>query len=387
MEMKKAARWGVMVILGASLTFGLTQCNKEAETVAKDAYRISGTVTNTVSGGKAVLKQIIDGGLKATDSVEIDKEGKFTLQGKLPQAGPAIYVLNVNNLQDGLVILDSGSTLQAQFDGKNPEAVPVIKGSPAMDRMNKVDELAAQAATKREDLNRIFYANQARANDKTLLDSLRDADAKIGADLANTMKGLIREWGADIVSLQAVRFLDANADIDFLDSLARQYKVARKGEMQGVTEFVDMVSRLAKVRAGAMAPAIDLPTPEGGQKSLASLKGQVVLVDFWASWCGPCRRENPNVVKLYNQYKAQGFTVLGVSLDDDKNKWVEAIKKDGLAWHHVSELKRWESAVAQDWQVSQIPTSFLIDREGKIAARDLHGEELVDKVEELLAKK
>jgi thiol-disulfide isomerase/thioredoxin len=100
------------------------------------------------------------------------------------------------------------------------------------------------------------------------------------------------------------------------------------------------------------------------------------LVDFWASWCGPCRAENPNVVKAFNAYKAKGFTVLGVSLDQDKNKWLDAIKKDGLAWTHVSDLKYWNNEVAVKFGIQSIPANFLIDRNGVIIGRDLRGEDL-----------
>ena len=110
-----------------------------------------------------------------------------------------------------------------------------------------------------------------------------------------------------------------------------------------------------------------------------------MLVDFWASWCGPCRKENPNVVAAYNKYKGDNFTILGVSLDTKKDKWLEAIKDDELAWLHVSDLKGWESIAARTYSVMSIPTNFLVDPNGNIIARDLRGEELDAKLADVMS--
>jgi len=138
---------------------------------------------------------------------------------------------------------------------------------------------------------------------------------------------------------------------------------------------------------GDAAPDIVLMDYTGAIHSLSSLKGKVVLLDFWASWCGPCRGENPNVVNAYNQYKDKGFTVFSVSLDTNKDQWQAAIQKDGLAWpNHVSDLKGWKSDAAQLYSVRGIPSTFLLDKDGKIVATNLRGADLHSKLEELLNK-
>jgi peroxiredoxin len=140
-----------------------------------------------------------------------------------------------------------------------------------------------------------------------------------------------------------------------------------------------------EIKIGKPAPDIFLDTPDGKEIKLSDLKGKVVLLDFWASWCGPCRKENPNVVNIYHKYKEKGFTVFSVSLDNDKGKWMQAIKTDGLIWeNHVSDLGGWENIAAKLYKVSSIPATFLIDKNGIIRATNVRGPELEQKLLPLL---
>ena len=143
------------------------------------------------------------------------------------------------------------------------------------------------------------------------------------------------------------------------------------------------IEQMKSFVVGGQAPDFTQKTPDGGEMSLSELRGKVVLVDFWASWCGPCRRENPNVVRMYNKYKDKGFDILGVSLDKTQDRWVQAIEQDGLEWHHVSDLKGWSNEVAQAYGVRSIPHTILLDQEGRIIARNLRGQALEDKLEQL----
>jgi len=168
--------------------------------------------------------------------------------------------------------------------------------------------------------------------------------------------------------------------IYFGESFIAAFKTKDPGAVANMTQELD---RKRAFVIGAEAPDFSQPMPDEKPKSLSSLRGKIVLVDFWASWCGPCRRDNPEVVKLYETYKDKGFDILGVSLDRDKEKWLQAIQQDGLVWHHVSDLKGWQNDVAKRYGVSSIPHTVLVDREGRIIARGLRGPALAEKLKEL----
>jgi len=143
------------------------------------------------------------------------------------------------------------------------------------------------------------------------------------------------------------------------------------------------MEKLTRLMIGSKAPDFAMESPEGDTIELNDFQGKVVLLDFWASWCGPCRRENPNVVEVYNKYKEHGFDVLSVSLDNKKDRWLKAIEDDGLDWHHVSDLRGWKSEAADLYNVKSIPRTFIVDREGKIIAKNLRGDDLEQKIASL----
>lgn len=149
----------------------------------------------------------------------------------------------------------------------------------------------------------------------------------------------------------------------------------------------EKVDAMAQTNVGGVAPDIELPAPDGKMLSLHGLRGHIVLLDFWASWCGPCLREVPNVKRIYDKYHSKGLEILGVSLDEKQDAWVNAIRNKELNWKHVSSLKGWKCPVAQRYNVTGIPRMYIIDEKGTIVGQDLRGEELAAKMDELFKDK
>ena len=165
----------------------------------------------------------------------------------------------------------------------------------------------------------------------------------------------------------------------------KEEKIEEK-DVDKVMEKQESNSSKVGIRVGETAPEINLPDVNGKSISLYSLRGQYVLIDFWASWCGPCRFENPNLINLYKKYKDKGLEIYGVSLDEDKEKWERAIQKDGITWLQVSDLQHWNSSVVPLYKLEGIPASFLLDKKGIIVASYLRGEHLEEKVKELIGE-
>jgi len=183
--------------------------------------------------------------------------------------------------------------------------------------------------------------------------------------------------GGMVTGLQAKQHANF---MPFAKKFVEKYKTSAPKAADAIEAQINQMGAMV---VGGEAPDFTQETPEGEELSLSDFRGKVVLIDFWASWCGPCRRENPNVVRMYNKYKDEGFEILGVSLDRDKSRWINAIEKDGLTWPHVSDLKGWQNEVAQTYGVRSIPHTILLDKEGRIIARNLRGPGLEQKLQEI----
>jgi len=208
----------------------------------------------------------------------------------------------------------------------------------------------------------------------------------IGKEKEEALLNFVKANPGSYISLEAIKTLGGS--IPDYTKVAPLYNMLA-ADVKATTAGKDYAASLEKMKAtmiGAIAPEFTQNDVNGNPVKLSDFRGKYLLVDFWASWCGPCRQENPNVVKAYNEYKDKGFTILGVSLDDQngKQKWLDAIQKDGLTWTQVSDLKYWNNEVSTLYGIRSIPQNVLIDPSGKIIAKNLRGKALLDKLEEIL---
>ncbi len=186
-----------------------------------------------------------------------------------------------------------------------------------------------------------------------------------------------------LVPYFATNYLMPQANFDFLKQVDAKY-FAEFSNSKYAQELHKRIEVLGKTAIGSVAPDVVLQDPFGKTISLSSLRGKTVLVDFWASWCRPCREESPNLVKAYNKYKTRGFEIFSVSLDDNRDAWQKAINDDKLLWTHVSDLMKWNSSVVNLYNIESIPFTVLIDADGKIIAKNLRGKALDEKLAEIL---
>ncbi|MCC3158987.1 TlpA family protein disulfide reductase [Hymenobacter sp. 15J16-1T3B] len=320
-------------------------------------YELRGQLRGVPAGTKVRLTRYQNQRHVALDSAAVDASGQFVLQGRLAEAG--MYAFEVQGLKSVTrVPLAPGAHVRYDGTVDKLRLSAKLSGSPDAELWQRCSA----------DIPFLLFEQHKATNGRL-----------------QQLQRLLRAHPDSYAGAYFVRhFLTMQeSQQPFVDSMAAEYQ-RRLPDLALVRELTERRGKRQATAVHDLAPDIRLPDPSGQPVVLSSLRGKYVLVDFWASWCGPCREENPALVKLYQQYHPKGLEILSVSLDESKDKWEKAIRTDGLPWLHASDLKGWQSEAGQAYNVTAVPYCVLVDPEGRIVAKDLRGGALARKVAGLL---
>ena len=328
------------------------------------------------------------------DTVRLDSDGKFYIEGNVDE--DAIIRLRLSKTHFWWVILEKkeytvelnlnrfrkdkqevkgSASTKTLYGFLKAQRTHLQKMQVAKQKLFTVKQQGNQALMSNEEKNAFFEKTQRMKDRVNMLSESYFDFLKSYVDTSQSLTAIIA--GESIPAEQFPTYLRKA-----IKSLKKRFKGSKY-----VMQFENVIEHKLKLLVGAEAPEIALNSPDQKIIKLSSLKGKYVLIDFWASWCRPCRAANPHIVKLYEKYKKKGFAIFSVSLDQRKASWVKAIEADGLVWDtHVSDLKGWQSAAAKEYEIRGIPTTYLLDKKGRIIARDLRGESLDRKLKEVFEK-
>lgn len=372
-------------ILYLALIVGLiTACKGKKH----EGFEVSGVIKN--APGKKIL--LIETPSAITQPVVLDStlvkdNGSFALKGRAIEEG--IFRLSLENGPD-VVLINDVNNIKVHLDVNNYRNYKV-EGSPASESLHQLFEDYRDKDSVILTTFKKIDSVRALPGKESVAVALQTRNDKEIEGLNKMLKDYINNTKSPSASLYALGIASQTIQNDEIKSMVNA-SAKRFPEHAGLAKIKSLLAVKAPAQASnssyallnKQAPDLTMNDVNGKPVSISSFKGKYVLIDFWASWCGPCRMENPNVVAAYNRFKNKNFTILGVSLDEDKAAWQKAIVKDNLTWTHMSDLKQWESAAVPAYTFEGIPFNVLVDPTGKIIASSLRGEELNNKLAEVL---
>jgi peroxiredoxin len=370
-----------------------------AASCSKSGYKISGTLENA-AGVTLILELVKARSLEIVDSVVVDASGQFEMKGELENADYFILKKDQENLIT--LILEPGQQLTITGDLENIANNYEVTGSAGSKLIKEFHTKLDETLDKITELNKIYNDSLGSLNMAEIVKDLKERSEKIIEGQKDYSIEFVRNNVGSLASVlvlyqqispQYILF-DPMEDYKYffmVDSAIFDKYSQSDAALSLHAHVTNLKQRIEEIREkeeflspGSFTPEIALPTPEGDTIKLSSTRGKIVLLDFWAAWCQPCRTENPNLVANYKTYHDKGFEIFQVSLDRTRDQWIKGIEDDELGeWIHVSDLKYWNSVVVPAYYIDGIPASFLLDKEGKIIARNLRGEALSNKLKEI----
>ncbi|MFN3918070.1 MAG: redoxin domain-containing protein [Flavobacteriales bacterium] len=354
-----------------------------------DVVKIQGTITNAV-GKTLYLEYFVNNITFKADSVKLNKKGKFSLPAKVPE--PDFYRIGFGTEKDFiLLVLKSGDKPAITADGKDINGTYKVTGSPDSELVRVYLDKIVSLSEFQENLQK---SKSLPAENQLKMDSA-------SKDFIQFRNDFITNNSKSLAVFVAMGQLNRDTDVELYRTIEKgigesmpesKYHAAVKAQLTEVESYItekQEAERIMKEREkltaiGSPAPELNLPDAKGKVLKMEEFRGKYVLIDFWASWCGPCRKENPNMVKLYEKYNKSGFEILGVSLDNNKERWLQAIEQDKLTWPwHVSDLKQWNTAARTIYDFNGIPYTVLIDNQGNILEKGLRGPALEQKLHDI----
>lgn len=383
----------ILLLLAASAF--IFSCNN----LADNEYEVTGIADASLNGKNIILEK--QGGYMGyipVDTVKVE-DGKFMFKDTI--SAPGLYFISVDGKpgEKANFILEPGK-IKLEVN-KDTIYKTIQSGTYNNEKLHEYYGKLEVMNKKRGDFVKVNQTSMEKAQmeqDTVTMNRLNKQYKAITMEMEEVNTTFIKENPKAYISVLMVKQLAGSGAMpiakvqELYDGLDAEIKKTKEGKEAAEMlnskkeEEEKMAAVEANVQVGKMAPDFSAPSPEGKTISLKESLGKVTIIDFWASWCKPCRLENPNVVAMYNELHGKGLNIIGVSLDKDAAKWKEAIAQDKLTWNHISNLKFWEEPIAQTYGVRSIPATFILDATGKIVAKDLRGAELKAKVEELLAK-
>jgi len=377
------------ILFSIVLAFIIYACNN-SNTADENNFVINGKLLN-VKENKIYLEELTIKDRIILDSAKIDKNGQFVFEYKPSQIG--FYVLKLNENNFVTLLIDKGETLSITGDARQLASTYDVSGSDGSFKIKQINAQLRKNYDRVDSLKREFDKNRYAENfievknalDSAYLEILKDQKMFITSFIDNNLTSL-----ASIIALyqsfgqQPV--LSEKEDFAYFDKLSRsliklyptnQHSQDLYLKVDEIKKYLQMKKDAEeRLKIGNPAPEIVLNNTEGAPVALSSLKGKYVLLDFWASWCAPCREQNPILKKVYNKFRNKGFEIFAVALDREKNAWLNAIKLDKIDWICVSDLLYWQSPIAKLYDIETIPSNYLIDKEGRILRKNIATPEL-----------